>query len=193
MKKEDKKVEEEIVCEAQEGEVSEAEESTVDLGIDRANMSDAEYISALEMKLGQSIAELSSCKAVAMRLQADFDNYRKRNTTLADSMKTLGQTVVIEKMLVVLDNCELARKYLQDEAALTGFNMMEKQILDALEGFGLKAVDADGVDFDAKLMTAVERVKCEDKQGKVVEVLAKGYTLNGKLLRPASVKVGYWE
>ncbi|MDE5601985.1 MAG: nucleotide exchange factor GrpE [Clostridia bacterium] len=193
MKKEDKKVEAETVCEAQEGEVSEAEESTVDLGIDRANMSDTEYISALEMKLGQSIAELGSCKAVAMRLQADFDNYRKRNTALADSMKTWGQTVVIEKMLVVLDNCELARKYLQDEAALTGFNMMEKQILDALEGFGLKAVDADGVDFDAKLMTAVERVKCEDKQGKVVEVLAKGYTLNGKLLRPASVKVGYWE
>ena len=42
-------------------------------------------------------------------------------------------------------------------------------------------------------MTAVERVKSEENQGKVVEVSAKGYTLNKKLLRPASVKVGYWE
>lgn len=193
MKKEEKKIAAENVDDMQEGEVTDSIANTIDIGIDRDNLTDTEYISALETKLGQSIAELSSCKAVAMRLQADFDNYRKRNSSLAESMKVLGQTVVIEKMLVVLDNCELARKYLQDEAALTGFNMMEKQILDALEGFGLKAVDADGVDFDANLMTAVERVKCQDKQGKVVEVLAKGYTLNGKLLRPASVKVGYWE
>ena len=71
--------------------------------------------------------------------------------------------------------------------------MMESQILSALKGFGLEEVQTDEKDFDAKYMTAVERVKDEQRQGKVVEVLAKGYLLNGKLLRPASVKVGYWE
>lgn len=169
------------------------EEQPVDIGIDREEMTDEQYINALEEKLGQTIAELGSCKNLMQRLQADFDNYRKRNLSIAEDMKAIGQTVVIEKMLAVLDNCELARKYVQDEAALTGFKMMEKQILTALEGFGLQTVDADGKDFDAKLMNAVERIKSEEQQGKVVEVLATGYTLNGKLLRPASVKVGYWE
>jgi len=185
---EDIKNVEENVCE-QTNEKNNAPE----IGIDRESLTDAEYISALEEKLGQTMAELSSCRALAMRLQADFDNYRKRNASIGEDMKALGQTVVIEKLLTVLDNCELAMKYLSDEASLTCFNMMEKQILDALEGFGLKSVETEGKDFDAGLMSAVERVKCEGQDGKVVEVLAKGYTLCGKLLRPSSVKVGYSE
>lgn len=173
-----------------------AEEKEADktrLDIDREGLSDEEYISALEEKLGQAIAEAETCKGLTQRLQADFDNYRKRNNSVAEDMKQLGQFIVIEKMLSVLDNCDLARKYVKDEAALTGFNMMESQILGALGGFGLTEVDALDKDFDAKYMSAVERVKDEQKQGKVVEVLAKGYMLGSKLLRPASVKVGYWE
>ena len=158
--------------------------------IDRENMSDEEYIAALEEKVGKCVAETVSAKNVAMRLQADFDNYRKRNAALSEEMKSLGKAMVIEKMLTVLDNCDLARKYLTDEAALTGFNMMERQILDALESFGLKEIEAEGKEFDANVMSAVEREKAEGSEGKVLAVLAKGYTLNGKVLRPASVKVG---
>lgn len=176
-----------------EEQTQECEQEVQESQIDREGMSDEEYIEALEQKLGQAIAEANTCKGLTQRLQADFDNYRKRNNAIAEDMKLLGQSIVIEKMLTVLDNCDLARKYIQDEAALTGFNMMENQILGTLKGFGLAEVETDDKDFDAKFMTAVERVKDEQKQGKVVEVLAKGYLLNGKLLRPASVKVGYWE
>lgn len=161
--------------------------------IDRESMSDEEYIEALEQKLGEALNEANTCKGLTQRLQADFDNYRKRNNQLAEEMKKLGQSIVIEKMLTVLDNCDLARKYIQDEAALTGFNMMEGQILSALSGFGLCEVEALHQDFDAKLMSAVERVKDKDNDGKVVEVQLKGYKLGDKLLRPASVKIGYWE
>lgn len=173
--------------------VAQEQEEKKSFEIDREGLSDEEYISALEEKLGQAIAEAETCKGLTQRLQADFDNYRKRNNSIAEDMKQLGQSVVIEKMLTVLDNCDLARKYVKDEAALTGFNMMESQILGALGGFGLTEVDALDKDFDAKFMSAVERVKSEEEQGKVVEVLAKGYMLGTKLLRPASVKVGYWE
>ncbi len=194
---EDKKskdnLEEELNGEVSAADSADEQVSETDLGIDRDGLSDGEYIDALEEKLGSVIGELSSCTGLMQRLQADFDNYRKRNSALAENMKVLGQTAVIEKMLAVLDNCDLARKYLQDESALTGFNMMEKQILDALEGFGLQSVDADGKEFDANLMSAVERVKDKKMQGKVTEVLTKGYTLHGKLLRPASVKIGYWD
>lgn len=169
---------------------SAAENASAEDVIDRENMSDEEYIAALEEKVGKCVAETVSAKNVAMRLQADFDNYRKRNAALSEEMKSLGKAMVIEKMLTVLDNCDLARKYLTDEAALTGFNMMERQILDALESFGLKEIEAEGKDFDAAYMSAVEREKAEGSEGKVLAVLAKGYTLNGKVLRPASVKVG---
>ena len=169
---------------------SAAENASAEDVIDRENMSDEEYIAALEEKVGKCVAETVSAKNVAMRLQADFDNYRKRNAALSEEMKSLGKAMVIEKMLTVLDNCDLARKYLTDEAALTGFNMMERQILDALESFGLKEIEAEGKDFDANVMSAVEREKAEGKEGKVLDVLAKGYTLCGKVLRPASVKVG---
>ena len=169
---------------------SAAENASAEDVIDRENMSDEEYIAALEEKVGKCVAETVSAKNVAMRLQADFDNYRKRNAALSEEMKALGKAMVIEKMLTVLDNCDLARKYLTDEAALTGFNMMERQILDALESFGLKEIEAEGKEFDAAYMSAVEREKAEGSEGKVLAVLAKGYTLNGKVLRPASVKVG---
>ncbi len=177
--------------EAADGAVEEPVKPQID--IDREGMSDSDYIAALEERLGQTIAEAATCKSVAQRLQADFDNYRKRNATLAQDMKEIGESAVIEKMLTVLDNCDLARKYIQDEAALTGFNMMESQILSALDSFGLKEIEALDKEFDAKLMSAVEREKKEDKQNVVLEVHTKGYTLKGKLLRPASVKVGYWE
>lgn len=184
-------VETETVESAEQGEVE--TEQKPDIEIDRDGMNDEQYIAALEQKLGQAIAEANTCKGLTQRLQADFDNYRKRNNSIAEDMKLLGQSIVIEKLLTVLDNCDLARKYIQDQSALTGFNMMENQILTALAGFGLKEVETDGKEFDAKVMQAVERVKDEQNVGKVVEVLAKGYLLNDKLLRPASVKVGYWE
>lgn len=161
-----------------------------DAVLDREAMGDEKYIEALEEKIGLCMAESVSARNIAMRLQADFDNYRKRNAGLAEEMKSLGKAMVIEKMLSVLDNCDLARKYLTDEAALQGFNMMERQILDALESFGLEEIHAEGEEFDAKVMSAVERVQSAGNEGKVVSVVAKGYKLAGKVLRPASVKVG---
>ena len=185
---------EELKQEAAEVKDGDVERISIDdLEIDRDTMSDEDYIAALETRLGKAIAEANECKVVAQRLQADFDNYRKRNAQIHEDSKALGQSAVIEKMLTVLDNCDLARKYIQDEAALTGFNMMETQILNALKGFGLLEVNAEGKDFDAKFMNAVEREKNAEMNGKVIAVLQKGYTLNGKLLRPAHVKVGYDE
>lgn len=183
---EDAAVEESVTAEESAAEQAQSGDDV----LDREALGDEKYIEALEERVGKCVAETMSAKNIAMRLQADFDNYRKRNASLAEEMKTLGKSMVIEKMLTVLDNCDLARKYISDESALTGFNMMERQILDALESFGLKEIDAADKDFDAAYMSAVEREKAEGKEGKVVEVLAKGYTLNGKVLRPASVKVG---
>ena len=183
---EDAAAEESVIAEESAAEQAQSGDDV----LDSEALGDEKYIEALEERVGKCVAETMSAKNITMRLQADFDNSRKRNASLAEEMKALGKSMVIEKMLTVLDNCDLARKYISDESALTGFNMMERQILDALESFGLKEIDAADKDFDAAYMSAVEREKAEGKEGKVVEVLAKGYTLNGKVLRPASVKVG---
>ena len=103
-------VEEEKAADSVETETEEKE-------LDRESMSDEEYIAALEERVGKCVAEAASSKNVAMRLQADFDNYRKRNASLAEEMRALGKSMVIEKMLTVLDNCDLARKYISDESA----------------------------------------------------------------------------
>lgn len=168
-----------------------AQEKPAEGELDRETMGDEKYIEALEHKVGELMAENASSRAVTLRLQADFDNYRKRNAALAEEMKALGKSMVIERLLGVLDNCALARKYITDEAHLTGFDMMERQLTDALSAFGLEEIAAEGADFDPAVMSAVERVKgAPEQDGKVVEVLAKGYKLGGKVLRPASVKVG---
>ena len=159
--------------------------------LDRETMTDDEYIEGLEERVGVLMEESTTCRMLTQRIQADFDNYRKRNETLAEESKKLGQSLVIDKMLGVLDNCDYERKYLKDEAALQGFNMMETQIVSALEGFGLKVIEAEGLEFDAKTMNALEREKSEGNEGKVLEVQSKGYTLDGKVIRPAGVKVGY--
>ena len=125
------------------------------------------------------------------RVQGECDNYRKRNAALAEEMKTLGKSMVIEKLLGVLDNCALARKYITDEACLTGFDMMERQLLDALSAFGLEEIAAENADFDPAFMAAVERESGDESTaGNVVEVPTRGSKLHGKVMRPARVKVG---
>ena len=106
--KKDKDVKQDEKIEQQEQQnqeqACESEQEAQDLQIDREGMSDEEYIEALEQKLGQAIAEANTCKGLTQRLQADFDNYRKRNNSIAEDMKPMGQSVVIEKMLNVIDN-----------------------------------------------------------------------------------------
>ncbi len=191
----DKNEKEEKTCEVkdQAKKQNDTESKYIDTSkeLDREAMTDDEYIEGLEEKVGLLMQETVVCRQLTQRIQADFDNYRKRNQSLSEEMKQLGISLVVEKMLTVLDNCDLARKYLKDQAALTGFNMMETQIVSALEGFGLKEIESNDKEFDAKLMNALEREKAEGKEGMVLEVQSKGYTLNGKLIRPSGVKVGF--
>ena len=98
-----------------------AQEKPAEGELDRETMGDEKYIEALEHKVGELMAENASSRAVTLRLQADFDNYRKRNAALAEEMKALGKSMVIERLLGVLDNCALARKYITDEAQSVSF------------------------------------------------------------------------
>ena len=97
-------------AEKAEEQVKPKEESEAQTELDREAMGDDKYIEALEERIGALMAETTSARNLTLRLQADFDNYRKRNAALAEEMKTLGKSMVIEKLLGVLDNCAVARK-----------------------------------------------------------------------------------
>lgn len=131
------------------------------------------------------------CKTVAQRLQADFENYKKRNAKFGEQMKHMGQEIIMSDLISVLDNCNLAKQYVKNEKALVGFTMMEKQLRDALEKYGLKEIEVkEGDDFDPNIMNAHEKQKVEGKEGKVIQIISKGYYLNEKQARPVSVIIG---
>ena len=141
------------------------------------------------VKAKEAYAE--ECKTVAQRLQADFENYKKRTAKNGEYMKQLGQEIIMSDLIAVLDNCNLARKYITNKDALVGFTMMEDQLNKAMSQYGLKEFEVQiGDAFDPKIMNAQERVKKEGQEGKVIEIVSKGYCINDKQVRAVTVIIG---
>lgn len=141
------------------------------------------------VKAKEAYAE--ECKTVAQRLQADFENYKKRTAKNGEYMKQLGQEIIMSDLIAVLDNCNLARKYITNKDALVGFTMMEDQLNKAMSQYGLKEIEVQiGDAFDPKIMNAQERVKKEGQKGKVIEIVSKGYCINDKQVRAVTVIIG---
>ncbi len=164
----------------------------VEEGVDKDTMSPEDYVNFLEESLGKALAEADDCKKQAQRLQAEFENYRKRTESYGADMKKIGIIAVVEKMIEVLDNCDRARQYIKDPNALMGFNMMEQQIIIGLKTFGLAECDVKvGDELDVKCMEAIERENNPELDGKVTEVVSKGYMIDNIVVRVAKVKVGY--
>jgi molecular chaperone GrpE len=134
-------------------------------------------------------SERDSYKDITLRLQADFDNYRKRvGTQLADEVQRATGRIA-EALLPVLDACEAA--FLQHPAEVEPiFN----SLLGELRKLGLEAMNLHEKPFDPALAEAVEHEAAvegnDDARGPIVtEVLRSGYMWNGRVLRPAMVKV----
>lgn len=131
-----------------------------------------------------------------VRLQAEFDNYRKRTLKeRMDMMKTAGEDVLVG-LLPVLDNVERAIKSIEGaqsmEAVKEGVDIIFKELQNYLKSKGVNEIPAQGVPFNTDLHHAVTKfpVTEEDKKGKVFDVVRKGYTLHDKVIRFAEVVVG---
>ena len=129
--------------------------------------------------------------ALAQRLQADFDNYRKRNATLrADSFDD-GIRDCIKELLPTLDNFDRALDNAEgvDPGFLEGMKLIQRTLMDALQKQGLSQIPADGK-FDPNLHNAVMQQQEEGKEeGDILEVFQKGYEVRGRILRHTMVKV----
>lgn len=125
-----------------------------------------------------------------VRLQADFENYKKRNRDTAKVMYDEGVADAIEGILPTLDNLEMAILSQKDESFRQGLELVKKAFLDALAKFGVEEIDALGKEFDPNIHEAVMNKDDPENAGKVVQVLKKGYIRNGKVLRHPLVVVG---
>ena len=148
---------------------------------------------ALADRLAAVQAEKEELRQTLVRRQADFENYRKRieRERLEEAQRVVAR--LIEGLLPVLDAFERALAAHDDPAYedyRKGFELIYRQLRDALERQGLNRIEAEGKTFDPHLHHAVERVESEDyEDGEVLEVLQPGYRLRDKVLRPATVRV----
>ncbi len=147
-------------------------------------------IADFEKKLTDAQKQLLDAKDMHLRLQADFDNYRKRNAQLRTDSLAEGQTMVISKLLNLLDSFERALETeCIDSSYASGMQMIYKMLTDTLTDMGLEVIDTS-IKFDPAFHEAVMQEETEGKEsGDITLVLRKGYMLNSKVIRPAMVKV----
>ena len=131
-----------------------------------------------------------------LRLQADFDNFRKRTRAEKDEWRAMIVSGFCADLLPVMDNFRWAVMAMEkDEAAkphLAGVQMILKQLLDVLAAKGVEPIKTVGEDFDPKFHDAMGQVEVTDesKAGKVLEEVMAGYKIGDKVIRVARVKVG---
>ena len=156
---------------------TEATESDVEL------VEDVQDVLA-ELNIDEVIKERDEFKDIALRVQADFENYRKRAAVqLTDEVdRSTGR--IVEAMLPVLDACEAAVAH-----GVEGVENIWSSLLGTLQKSGLEALDLQGQPFDPALAEAVLHEEGDGSEAVVVEVLRTGYRWKGRVLRAAMVKV----
>ena len=126
-----------------------------------------------------------------LRLQADFDNYKKRNASLSTSMYNEGVNDVLINVLPTIDSLDMAIKSLKDEKQKEGIEMVRKVFIDTLsKKYKVEEMKVLGEEFDPNFHDAVMNRPDPENEGKVVEVLKNGYVRDGKVLRHEMVIVG---
>ena len=129
--------------------------------------------------------ERDEYKALAQRIQADFENFKKQTARRQSELLERAGENLLNKLLPVLDTAELAVSHDENESLL----QLASSLYDALQKEGLERVDPAGQVFDPTEHDAVMHEPGDGAEPQVLEVLRAGYRWKGRLLRPAMVKV----
>ena len=127
---------------------------------------------------------------MAKRIQADFDNYRKRNQEAVANAREEGKASVISSILPCADAIERAIEMTKDENVLQGLKMVADKFTEVLSKLGVTKMECLGEQFDPNLHNVLSSIEVQGKEsGEIVNVYACGYYMNGKVLRFAQVVV----
>ncbi|HZK33994.1 MAG TPA: nucleotide exchange factor GrpE [Bacillota bacterium] len=154
-----------------------------------------EEIIGLKEDLAQAIVKQDEYLSMAQRLQADFENYKKRNKNLVADTYSEASCEILNTFLPVLDNLDRAilsfKEANAQESMLKGVEMIHKQFIDCLEQLGVEEIEALGQPFDPDLHEAVMQSGAQEDQepNTVVDVLQKGYRTKDRVIRYSMVNV----
>ena len=138
-------------------------------------------------------ADLDRFRDLALRSQADFENYKKRAAREKEDAVKYANSSLLQRLVSILDNFELGLAAAKTESErspiYSGMVLVQKQLNDLLEENGLQAIEAEGKKFDPNLHEAIAHEPSESAEGTVVRQARRGYRFKDRLLRPARVVV----
>jgi molecular chaperone GrpE len=148
----------------------------------------------LKKKLGDCQKKKDEYLAGWQRARADFLNFKKEEIERIEEILKYGNENLILKILPILDNFEKAEKEIPDDKKndklLEGFLQIKTQFQDFLRKQGVEEMKTIGQKFDPNFQEVVGETEAKDKKpGTIIEETQKGYLLNGKVIRPARVKI----
>jgi molecular chaperone GrpE len=176
-------------------EVGAGEATASDAGAGDAAADPAARAAQLEQELATLREQFDNLNGQYMRLAADFDNYRKRQSRDLEDQRVQIACTTLSEILPVVDNFDRARQQLnpQHEEAQTlhrSYQGLYKQLVDVFKQLGVSPMRVEGEPFDPTLHEAVMREPSDEHpEDVVIEELQRGYQLNGRVLRHALVKV----
>jgi molecular chaperone GrpE len=138
--------------------------------------------------------DLDRFRDLALRSQADFENYKKRAAREKEEAIKYANSALLERLIAIVDNFELgldaARGEGENSPVFSGMSMVLKQLMDFLTEHGLQPIDATGQKFDPNLHEAIAHEPSEGvREGVVIRQTRRGYRMKDRLLRPSSVVV----
>jgi molecular chaperone GrpE len=138
-------------------------------------------------------ADLDRFRDLALRSQADFENYKKRAAREKEDAVKYANSSLLQRLVSILDNFELglaaAKTESEHSPIYSGMVLVQKQLNDLLEENGLQAIEAEGKKFDPNLHEAIAHEPSESAEETVIRQARRGYRFKDRLLRPARVVV----
>ncbi len=156
------------------------------------NADTAENEVDLQAELEKLTAEVKEKSDKALRLQADFENFRRRTSKEKDELAAVVTQGVMKDMLPLLDNFEraMAAETTDMEAFQKGVEMIFTQFQEVLKKNGLEHIETEGKKFDPNFHQAVMRVQNDElEDDDIAQELQKGYMVKGRVIRPSMVQV----
>ena len=153
---------------------------------------EVEETPAVESELEALRAEKANYLDRLARLQAEFDNFRKRSVRDQQDFRDYALAEALKSLLPILDSLDRALKTtgVSLEDLRSGIELIDKQFHDALSKLGVEPVPAEGEIFDPNLHQAVQMVDTDEAEDhRVIDELQRGYRIKDRLLRPAMVRV----
>jgi molecular chaperone GrpE len=162
-------------------------------GSESGNGVDTDTVAPQVREIEEKLAEMQD---KYIRLSAEFDNYRKRTLREKIEMSKYANEDLLLKIIPLMDDFERALKHMDDGtdcvSMKSGIDLIYSKFSDFLKQNGIKEIDSMNCDFNVDIHEAVAKVHVEenDKKGKVIDVVLKGYYLQDKVLRYSKVVVG---